>query len=484
MSWLSDAWHGVESFVTANESWLLPVAIGAGALAGGALLGPALFGAGGLFGAGAEATADVAGSSALFGGGAFEAGGEGAALSAEEAAAEAGAAGGAELAPGAVDITVTPFSGAALEEGAGAGIEGGIGGSATNVAALEAGGVGDASTSVLADAGPLDTLLTGGVVGPSGGGDLAGIQLAEADTGTMSDAPLFSGTQNNVSQLTQLAEADQEPSETVAARFPLPDSGDAMPTGGTFSQAQAAGAANPTAYAGTPSAAPGLPSEITTGSSVAGDVGPTTGSVGASSVQTPASIGAGIDQSFAGVGKGLEGALSSPWVKYGLPLAAIGGLALQGPGKLPPQTAGAMSIANQEATAGATQLNEALAGQITPAQQSQIDQWAQGQKNQLYQLYASRGVDPSTSTDFVQASAAIDAQALAQRSAIIQQMITNALNFDTAASNTLTNVASQQVQLDTNFRSSISSALGSFGLMAALGSRGGGGSPTTTPAQG
>jgi hypothetical protein len=242
-----------------------------------------------------------------------------------------------------------------------------------------------------------------------------------------------------------------------------------MPTGGTFSQAQAAGNLNPSAYAGAPSGE-GLPPEITTGASptsaaAAGD--PAAGGLRAA--------GAGLDQTLAGAGKGIEGALSSPWVKYGLPLGVLGATFLKGPGSLPPQTKGALDLANQQASFGATQLTLANQGQILPAQQAQLDQNAQNAKNQLYQLYASRGIDPNKSTDFIQASQQIDQQTLAARSAIIQQMITNGLNFETAASNVLTQAANQQVALDNNFRSSISSAMGSFGLMAALGSRGGGG---------
>ncbi|HEY1489899.1 MAG TPA: hypothetical protein VGF90_02570, partial [Verrucomicrobiae bacterium] len=372
------------------------------------------------------------------------------------------------VAPGAVDITVSPFVGAAAD------IAGG-----TDVAALEAGtaagefgaevpGVAGAiGSDALSQAGPLDTLLAGGIgsTGPEAA-DVAGTSLASAG-----EAPEL-GTQVAADLSEQgAAEAPAfSPSETVTSRFPLPDSGEAMPTGGTFSQAQSVGAASPQSFAGTPAGPTGLPPEITTGESLpssaaaAGD--PAAGGLRAA--------GAGLDQTLAGAGKGIEGALSSPWVKYGLPLGIMGATFLRGPGSLPPQTKGALDLANQQASFGATQLTLANQGQILPAQQAQLDQNAQNAKNQLYQLYASRGIDPNKSTDFIQASQQIDQQTLAARSAIIQTMITNGLNFETAASNVLTQAANQQVALDNNFRSSISSAMGSFGLMAALGSRGGG----------
>jgi len=463
MSWLSDAWHGVEnvvsdvgSFAASNASWLIPVGIGAAALAtGGLALGA--FGAaeaGGL--AAGEAGALGAGEAGAFGGeaalGGAEAFGEGA------AGIEAGIGGtaadvfGAEAIPGAVDISVTPWTGAALDLGAtgageagaagteafaggsldallggGAGIEGGIGGLGTDVAALEASGEGGLS----------------GV----GGGDLLGVTAG----GGVSDVPLAG----------ELPAAGAEgPGATFAERFG--GAAEAMPQGGTFSQAGETAntlAGEGTAMAYTPTGgAGGLPPEITTGGSA---VGPTSGTA-AGAAQPAGGFNLG------GLGKGIEGALGSPWLRYGLPLAAIGATALRGPGQLPPQTR-----ANQQATFGATEINQANAGQILPAQQAQIDQTALGARNKLYQLYASRGIDPNSSTDFQQELVQIQQQADAQKAAIIQNMITTGLQYETGASNILTAAANQQVALDNNFRTSLTSAISSFGVMAALGSGGG-----------
>jgi hypothetical protein len=207
----------------------------------------------------------------------------------------------------------------------------------------------------------------------------------------------------------------------------------------------------------------GLPPEITTGGSA---VGPTSGTA-AGAAQPAGGFNLG------GIGKGIEGALGSPWLRYGLPLGAIAATALRGPGKLPPQTQANQQIANQLASFGATEINQANAGQILPAQQAQIDQTALGARNKLYQLYASRGIDPNSSTDFQQELVQIQQQADAQKAAIIDNMIKTGLQYETGASNILTAAANQQVALDNNFRTSLTSAISSFGVMAALGSGGG-----------
>ena len=495
MSWLSDAWHGVESAVSdvgswaaSNASWLVPVGIGAGALLTGGLALGALGGAG-LFGAEAAGEAGALGAGEALGGAGAEAFGAG------SAGIEAGIGGtaadvaAAEAIPGAVDISVTPWTGAALDlgglGGAAAGEGAALSGEALGTeAAVGAGELGGVGSDVLAG-GSLDTLLTGGTTGVEGGvgglgTDVAALQAADegglsgVGGGDLTGVTAGGGT-SDVPLAGELpAEA---PSETVAGRFPMPDSGEAMPTGGTFSQAATAAEQAPLSYAGTPaSAAP--QTTAFTGIEPSATVGPTTGDVAGSAVSGDNALVAGgrsLDTTLGGFGKGIEGALGSPWVKYGVPLAAIGGIALRGPGKLPPQTQANQGIANTLASTGATQINLANAGQILPAQQAQLDINAQNEKNKLYQLYASRGIDPNSSTDYTQGVQQIDQATLAARSAIIQQMISNGLSFETAASNILTQAANEQVSLDNNFRSSLTSAIGSFGFMAALGSRGGGG---------
>ncbi len=460
MSWLSDAWHGIENvaqdvgnWAAANESWLLPVGIGVGALATGGLLGafgPALFGAeaagGALAGEGAAlgaGEATIGASEAAFEGGA--------ALTAEEAAAEAGAAGASEFIPGAVDITVSPFV-----EGA-AGIESGIGAGGADVAALEGGGFG---TDVLASGGPLDTILGGGSVG-------AGGQTAE-DVAIASMAQPSIDPSFVAADIGEQGASGADAAPTFAERF----TGDAASIARGDQPLGEALRAPPSAFGeGSVDVAGGGPAASTTDVGLGSYTGPG-GSAGAAGDPAAAAGGTtgggGIGSTLGGLGKGLEGALGSPLVKYGLPLAMIGGMALRGPGQLPPQTRAATDLANQQASFGASEIAQAQAGQIDPAYQAQIDTDTQNQKNQLYQLYASRGIDPRSSTDFVQASAQIDQQATAARAKIIQQMITNGLNFEGAASSTLMSAASQQVQLDSNFNSALTSAMSSFGMMAAL----------------
>src|SRR5215467_2387156 len=226
MSWLSDAWHGIENVVSdvgqwaaSNESWLLPVALGVGAVATGGLLAGAL--APKLLGG--AAAAEPGGEAAAFGGGELLGGagaealggaGEAAAFGEGAAGIEAGIGGtaadvaAAEAIPGAVDITVTPFTGAALEGGTeafaggsldtllgGGGLEAGIGGTGTDIAALQA-----------AD--------EGGLIGV-GGGDLTGVTAG----GGVSDVPLAGEIPETATEAA-IPGTPTSPSEEILGRFP------------------------------------------------------------------------------------------------------------------------------------------------------------------------------------------------------------------------------------------------------------------------
>jgi hypothetical protein len=172
-------------------------------------------------------------------------------------------------------------------------------------------------------------------------------------------------------------------------------------------------------------------------------------------------------------------------LSLGIPLAMIAGTALRGPGGTPPQTQAAEGIAAGTAGQGAALFNQgeqnlatAQANQINPAQQAQIDQYVQQQTNQLYQQYAARGINPNTDSGFQQALQQIHQQAIAMQAQFIQQLITTGLAetgqgtaAETSASSTLVAAGSQQIQLDTNFTNSLTSAMTAFGLIAALGSR-------------
>src|SRR5215472_3617240 len=221
MSWLSDAWHGIENVVSdvgswaaSNESWLLPVALGVGAVATGGLLAgalaPELLGGAAAAEAGGEAAAAGGFGGELLGGAGAEAFGEGAAGIEAGIGGTAADVAAAEAIPSAVDITVAPWTGAALEGGTeafaggsldtllgggAAGIEGGVGGVGTDVAALEA-----------AD--------EGGLIGV-GGGDLTGVTAG----GGVSDVPLAGEIPETATEAA-IPGTPTSPSEEILGRFP------------------------------------------------------------------------------------------------------------------------------------------------------------------------------------------------------------------------------------------------------------------------
>jgi len=134
-------------------------------------------------------------------------------------------------------------------------------------------------------------------------------------------------------------------------------------------------------------------------------------------------------------------------------------------------------------TTAATDLNLANNFQISPAQAASIDQWKQGQMNQLYQQIANQGnTNPTSSSEFLQGKNQIDQQALAMQVQMVNQLISTAFQASTAANagvSTATNVTSSidnllmqtaqlQVQQDTSFNQAVGSAMQAFGLVAGL----------------
>jgi hypothetical protein len=124
----------------------------------------------------------------------------------------------------------------------------------------------------------------------------------------------------------------------------------------------------------------------------------------------------------------------------------------------------------------ATDLALANNNQISPAQAAQIDIFKKDSYNQLYQQIANEGnADPTATSQWVQGKAQIDEQALAQQQAMIDNLVKTAFsaagaaNAATSATDaTLMQAAQIQVQQDTAFQQSISSALQSFGMIAAF----------------
>jgi hypothetical protein len=203
----------------------------------------------------------------------------------------------------------------------------------------------------------------------------------------------------------------------------------------------------------------------------------------------------------------LSSVLNSPWTQaaeLGLPLRLLGYDLIKGPAPLPSNATAAVNNAQANAApleasatknvplfnqTAATDLNLANNFQISPAQAASIETWKQNQYNQLYQQIANQGnTDPHSSSEWIQGKNQIDQQALTQQTQMVQQLITTAFQAATAANagvSTAGNITSQvdstlmqaaqiQVQQDAAFQQSVSAALQSFGLIAALSGKFGG----------
>jgi hypothetical protein len=503
MSWLSQAFdsigNDVSSFWNSNSSWL-PYALGGVAAIGTAgLLAPEIFaglgaaeaGAGAAGAAGAGAAGDVAIDIAPFAG------------AAEEGAVEGAAEGAGAFTPGVVGEAGLTESAALPGTAAGLGEAGGT--------ALESGGPLDflagtgASADTLAANAPVAGLdAAGSAGGLQGGVDVAGAQSeflgGVGDLGGGSTPDVLAGTPGTPVGPYPTETAGQAFGAGRFGSFATPDLGvaqqDAL-SGGLIGQgpvpADVPGGGAPSLSP--PTQVAQAPVAGTTADAAIGNPNPTisgidrSADIGASSIggAGPGGAPAGGGAPGGGTGGGGPGGfLNNPYVKaaeLGVPLAVLGGNLLKGPDKLPGTTQANVGMANNLATYGATELNLANAGQINPAQEAQIQQNVQKQKAALYQSFVSRGVDPTSNSDYQQGLQQIDANATAQRAQFIQTMIQNALNADSQASAILTNASNQQIALDNSFNSAINGATQSFGVMAALSaSRGGGGGGTAAAA--
>ena len=197
---------------------------------------------------------------------------------------------------------------------------------------------------------------------------------------------------------------------------------------------------------------------------------PSSGAAGASSLfSSPLGIGAGI------------GALG------------VGALLAEGPGSLPSQygqlTNNVPFLQNTGATdvgagqtlvnQGTSALNMAAQGQLTAPQQAQLGQYESGLTNQSRQMYYSMGLNPDKSTGFVTQTANVDAQVNAMAQQDIQSTIqlglgevsggnsleSTGLGFENAANQALIAAGQAQLQLDTSYTQSLTSAFGAIGQM-------------------
>ena len=213
----------------------------------------------------------------------------------------------------------------------------------------------------------------------------------------------------------------------------------------------------------------------------------TTDAGGASVPAIPTSAGS----AGGGIASTVGNVLNSPITRaaeLGLPLGMIGYNLLRGPPPLP--STATQAVGNvQGLTANVPALNQTVqqdlaagnAYQLTPGMAASLETWRQNQYNALYQQLANSGIaNPTQSSQWVQGRNQIDQQAEAQRGQMVQQLLATAFQAQTAATgvtsaanNTLLQAAQLQISQDNAFQQSISSALQSFGLMAALQGRSG-----------
>jgi hypothetical protein len=173
---------------------------------------------------------------------------------------------------------------------------------------------------------------------------------------------------------------------------------------------------------------------------------------------------------------GLAALLSSSGLKTAATLAPLGLLGYEvakGQPSLPQAEKNALSNIGGAENLASTDLTNAANNTITPAQAQQIATYEQNATNQLYQFYASQGRDPNQDTDFLQGVAQINANAIAMQQQFIDSMVTQGLSAEGAVNSTLQSAAQLQVQNDQEFQGSISAALQSFGLVAAISASGG-----------
>jgi hypothetical protein len=419
-------------------------------------------------GAAAGAAADVGGTVAAADLGAAALGG----------AAEGGVAAGlgaTDLAAGAAEGGLAAGAGLdALAGGAGGGA-GALGGVGADVAGTAAGGAG-AGAEISAPAATAAGLgASGGVVSPTealAGGTgplsaLGGSTPTNFDTLWAADQAALAGS-SSTSGLTPAAVSEAAygfPAGETAGTGPL--SYAATTENGAAGLTPGAGAALSTG--GTTTAGATLDEVALANNATLG----TTAGVGAPTSIAPAAAGTagGAAPAAGGISGTLNSILASPTLKaaeVAAPLAGLGYTLVKGQPSLPPAAQRALDNVGPTQNFADTELSNAASNTISPAQQAQIDQYVQNAKNQLYQFYASQGRDPNQDTDFLQGMAQIEQNAIAMQQQFINTMITTGLQAQGQVSSELNSAAQMQMANDQQFQASITSALQSFGLVAAI----------------
>lgn len=332
----------------------------------------------------------------------------------------------------------------------------------------------DVATADLAGAGVVDTLAAGGGAGleAAAGGGL-GIPVGE--------------------------------SASSALAFGAPgaaSSGDALGAinaaiGASPSSSLAAGLENPTlALADTGASSGNI--AATLGSDVAPDLGTsaTAGDYAAETGSLAAPTAASSPSALSTLGSAAKSVITNPAVEMGLPLAFLGYNIAKGPPPLPSAATAAATNAVNLGTANVPAFNAAAAQdlslaqnfQISPSQTAQLDTWKQNQLNQLYQQIASQGnANPTATSEWTDGVNQINQQYLAQQTQMINQLVQTAFQAQgasTAATSatdaTLMQAAQLQIAQDTAYQQAISSALQSFGMVAAFTNLGRGNQPSAS----
>ena len=185
---------------------------------------------------------------------------------------------------------------------------------------------------------------------------------------------------------------------------------------------------------------------------------------------------------------------SSPLgIGAGIGALGVGALLAEGPGSVPSQfgqltnnvpflqgTAQTDIGQGQQLVGQGTQaLQMAQNGQLTAPQAAQLQQYQSGLTNQSEQMYYSMGMDPGKSTGFVTQTANVDSQVNAMAQQDIQSTIqiglgevsggnsleSTGLGFESAANQALIAAGQAQLQLDTSYTQSLTSAFGAIGQM-------------------
>jgi hypothetical protein len=129
---------------------------------------------------------------------------------------------------------------------------------------------------------------------------------------------------------------------------------------------------------------------------------------------------------------------------------------------------------------GTQALAMAQRGELTPEQQAGLKQYGTGLTNQARQQFANMGRNPDQDTAFLSQTANIDTQINAMAQKQIETTITlglgeitggnsltsTGLGFETAANNALIAAGQAQIQQDTAYSASLTSAFTALGKLA------------------